>query len=278
MADILFIGGSVWQASTTSVWGMIAGRGVVGAAVGSASFVVPLYIGELAPGPWRGRMVTVSSLFITGGQVVAYVVGWWFSSREHGWRWMVGMGALPAVVQALIFVSMPETPRWLIKAGKTERARRVLERVYDGSEGMETERLVGGVLRRVEREILEEEDALSGRDARKQMHGLGAKLGRVQENFAQLVGVGANRRALAIACMLQGAQQLCGFVSRHFLHSPLWKGRSKAGYGLMYVHAELPHVLLRDHLRPRRLSLSNLDFPLHRLNKLCLHTRRLPLY
>lgn len=193
---------------------MIAGRSVVGAAVGSASFVVPLYIGELSPGPWRGRMVTISSLFITGGQVVAYVVGWWFSTTAHGWRWIVGLGALPALLQFGLLFFMPETPRWLVGAGKKEKARQVLMRVFQGSEGVDAKKLVNSLLRKVEKEILEEEEtAVGGREVGPAKHGFGAKLQRVQENFTQLVGIGGNRRALIIACMLQGAQQLCGFVS-----------------------------------------------------------------
>jgi SP family myo-inositol transporter-like MFS transporter 13 len=190
---------------------MIAGRGVVGAAVGSASFVVPLYIGELSPGPWRGRMVTVSSLFITGGQVVAYIVGWVFSTKLHGWRWIVGLGALPALVQFCLLFLMPETPRYLAKSGQKEKARRVLMKVYEGSEGVDAKRLVNSVLRRVERE------AAGGRIIVSTKQGWATKVEKVQYNFAQLVGIGGNRRALIIACMLQGAQQLCGFVSSAFI-------------------------------------------------------------
>lgn len=189
---------------------MIAGRSVVGAAVGSASFVVPLYISELSPSPFRGRLVVVASLFITGGQVVAYIVGWLFSVQVHGWRWMVGLGALPAAVQFFMLWFMPETPRWLVKAGRKERARRVLTRVYGGSAGVNVKALVHAVLRRVEREILEEEDVVVERDEGK--HGWSARMDKVQDSFGQLVGVGGNKRALIIACMLQGAQQLCGFV------------------------------------------------------------------
>jgi len=153
-------------------------------------------------------MVVVSSLFITGGQVVAYVVGWGFSETVHGWRWMVGLGALPAAVQVVLLWGMPETPRWLVKAGKPEAAKRVLGRVY-GIEGSEGRRLVGAVLRKVEREILKEED---GARERMGKGGWSVRLDKVQDNLSQLVGVGGNRRALIIACMLQGAQQLCGFV------------------------------------------------------------------
>lgn len=107
LADALFVLGALWQAFSTTVWGMILGRSVIGLAVGSASFVTPLYISEIAPAQWRGRLVTVSSLFITGGQVVAYLVGWAFSRVDGGWRWMVGLGAVPAVLQLLALLFMP---------------------------------------------------------------------------------------------------------------------------------------------------------------------------
>ena len=194
---------------------MIVGRSIVGAAVGSASFVVPLYISELSPSPFRGRLVVVSSLFITGGQVVAYIIGWLFSERLHGWRWMVGLGALPAAIQFVMLFFLPETPRYLVKAGRIQQARKVLGRVYKTDES--GTKLVNAVLRRVEKEIEEEEDAAGLRgtpDGTKS--GWRAKIERVQDNFSQLVVIGGNRRALIIACMLQGFQQLCGFVSLSF--------------------------------------------------------------
>jgi SP family myo-inositol transporter-like MFS transporter 13 len=195
---------------------MIGGRSVVGLAVGSASFVVPLYISELSPSPFRGRLVTVSSLFITGGQVVAYVVGWAFSTKVGGWRWMVGLGALPAAVQFCLMQGLPETPRWLVKVGRREQAKRVLERVYGGkgTNERDVKSLVTGVLRRVETEIYEE-DMAAGERAVPEAGKLGwrAKTARINDSFTQLIAVGGNRRALVIACMLQGFQQLCGFVS-----------------------------------------------------------------
>jgi SP family myo-inositol transporter-like MFS transporter 13 len=215
-ADVLFVVGALWQALTTSVWGMIGGRSVVGLAVGSASFVVPLYISELSPSPFRGRLVTVSSLFITGGQVVAYLVGWAFSARVGGWRWMVGLGALPAALQFCLMQGLPETPRWLVKVGRRELAKQVLGRVYGGkgTDERDVRSLVNGVLRRVEREIYEE-DMAAGERAVPEAGKLGwrAKTARINDSFTQLVAVGGNRRALIIACMLQGFQQLCGFVS-----------------------------------------------------------------
>src|ERR1700754_3408116 len=111
---------------------MIFGRSIVGLAIGGASLIVPLYLSELAPSHLRGRLVTVSLLFITGGQVVAYLVGWAFSTMPGGWRWMVGLGSVPAVVQIATLVFMPETPRYLAKAQKDAEARAVLRKVYHG--------------------------------------------------------------------------------------------------------------------------------------------------
>lgn len=218
VADILFILGALLQAWTSTVGGMIAGRSIVGAAVGSASFVVPLYISELSPSPFRGRLVVVSSLFITGGQVVAYIVGWLFSEKLHGWRWMVGLGSLPAAIQFVMLFLLPETPRYLVKAGQIQQARKVLGRVYKTDEN--GTKLVNAVLRRVEKEIEEEEDAAGLRGTHDMAKSAWrSKMDRIQDNFSQLVAIGGNRRALIIACMLQAFQQLCGFVSLFFSSS-----------------------------------------------------------
>lgn len=208
IADALFITGAVIQACSSTVAAMVVGRSVVGAAVGAASFVVPLYIAELAPAAHRGRLVTTTVVFITLGQVVAYVVGWLFGvygSAETAWRWMVGLGALPAAVQLCILFWMPETPRWLVKAGKSAVARKVIEDVtgrYAGSS-----RFVDATLKNIEIEVREEEQATRLRNSRTH-----ARFG-LPDSLSELLGVRRNKRALAIACLLQGLQQLCGFVS-----------------------------------------------------------------
>lgn len=205
LADALFIAGAIWQALSTSVLGMVLGRSIVGLAVGAASFVTPLYIAELAPRTARGRLVTVNQLFITGGQVVAYLIGWAFAGTGAGWRWMVGLGAAPAIVQAALMFGMPETPRWLVQRGRRERAGKVLGKVY----GEGADDVVQGILKSIEDEIREE------RATRKAVGGDDGRVAGVAETFGELLSVGGNRRALTIACLLQGAQQLCGFVRTH---------------------------------------------------------------
>ena len=122
-ADALFVVGALWQAASTTVWSMIIGRCTVGFAIGGASLIAPMYIAELAPGHLRGRLVTILVGFITGGQVVAYLIGWVFSTLPAGWRWMVGLGALPAIVQLVLIACMPESPRWLAKADRERRSQ-----------------------------------------------------------------------------------------------------------------------------------------------------------
>ncbi|RMZ80273.1 hypothetical protein DV738_g2849, partial [Chaetothyriales sp. CBS 135597] len=220
-ADVLFVVGALWQALTSTVAGMIAGRAVVGLAVGSASLITPLYISELAPSHLRGRLVTVSLLFITGGQVVAYLVGWGFSAVPAGWRWMVGLGAVPALVQVVLMVWMPETPRYLCKVQKEHEARAVLRKVYASSSAAisssngdrdEDEEQVQATMRAIQREIRDEEDAHAALKAASSSEEevRTARL-LLPATLRSLLVYPPHLRALTITCSLQGLQQLCGF-------------------------------------------------------------------
>lgn len=207
-ADLLFVVGALWQALTTSVSGMVIGRTVVGFAVGGASLVVPLYISELSPSAFRGKLVTLSTLLITLGQMVAYFIGYALSQQPGSWRWMVGLGAAPAVLQFSFMIMLPESPRWLVKAGKSTKARKVLQSVYTAG----TDKVVEGVLHAIKTEIIEEEATSIDVSTTVTGNGLQSWLVRTRNRSAELFHVGGNRRALTIACLLQGLQQLCGFV------------------------------------------------------------------
>jgi SP family myo-inositol transporter-like MFS transporter 13 len=212
VADILFILGAVLQAISLNVWIMIAGRSIVGLAVGAGSFVAPLYIAELAPAPFRGRLITIVVLFVTLGQVVAYIIGWAYVEYggSDGWRWLVGLGAVPATMQGLLMLFMPETPRWLVMVRRHDEARVVLDKVFGG--GLDAQKIVDVVLKGVINEVQEEHKAKRGR-LRDGMQKDTNWLTEAKDTWAELFRVPGNRRALTIACLLQGLQQLCGFVS-----------------------------------------------------------------
>lgn len=212
-ADLLFIAGALLQALSGTVAAMVAGRAVVGLGVGAASFVTPLYLAEMAPAAHRGRLVTMNNLFVTLGQVVAYLVGWALAAQAGGWRWMVGLGAVPAALQCALVVLMPETPRWLVRAGRTDEARAVVRRVEGAGPGPGASAATtsaDAVLRDIEEEVREEEQATKAR--RRGKNGEARGLALWLDGWDELLSVRRNRRALVIACLLQGLQQLCGFV------------------------------------------------------------------
>ncbi|EFW98931.1 glycoside hydrolase family 72 [Grosmannia clavigera kw1407] len=234
-ADVLFVAGALVQAGSHTVGAMVAGRSVVGVAVGAASFVVPLYIAEVSPAAHRGRLVTINVLFVTLGQVVAYVLGWLlaaFLDVRLAWRCMVGLGAVPAVVQAvLLLASMPESPRWLVRVGRPADARLVIARILavppDAPDTVDT-------LRAIEAEVRQEHEASRLRHHR-QLQRRSARLTTTSipilsrlvarldgSAWSALFAVRRNRRALAIACLLQGLQQLCGFNSLMYFSATIF--------------------------------------------------------
>lgn len=158
-------------------------------------------------------LVTLSILFVTAGQVVAYVIGWVLSSHEHGWRWMVGLGTLPAIIQSILMVFLPETPRWLMLSGRTQEARVVLKKVYAAG----SEAIVKEVLQGIETEMIEEDVASQTMYPSTPEETAWPWFTRLQRGMEELFSIGGNRRALTIACLLQGLQQLCGFVFQSLL-------------------------------------------------------------
>src|SRR5881392_451093 len=109
---------------------LIASRAVLGLAIGLASTNVPVYLSEVAPPHARGWVVSLFQLAVTVGIVVAYLTDYAFAGVE-GWRWMLGLAVAPALVFGIGMIFLPETPRWLIRGGHHEVARRVLVRIRE---------------------------------------------------------------------------------------------------------------------------------------------------
>ena len=130
---VVFIVGAITSAAAPEVVTLVISRLIVGVAVGLASAVAPVYISEVAPPEERGRLVTFFQLAVTIGIVVAYGVGLAFDPIE-GWRWMLGLGAVPAIVLGLGMLRMPQSPRWLVMAGAEYEARAVLARIRAGDQ------------------------------------------------------------------------------------------------------------------------------------------------
>src|SRR6058998_3139332 len=120
--------GALASAAAPSPAILIASRVVLGLAIGLASTNVPVYLSEVAPPHARGWVVSLFQLAVTVGILVAYLVDYAFAGVE-GWRWMLGLAVVPALVFGAGMFFLPETPRWLIRGGHHESAHRVLVRI-----------------------------------------------------------------------------------------------------------------------------------------------------
>ncbi|MFA6349714.1 MAG: sugar porter family MFS transporter [Candidatus Omnitrophota bacterium] len=129
---VLFSLGAVGSAFSQSIPVMIACRFVIGLAIGVASYVAPLYISEISPANVRGALVSLNQLMITCGIVVSYLVDYMIAEGQNEWRWMFGFGAIPAMILLIGMIYLPETPRWLVKQGLIDKARKVLGRIGNG--------------------------------------------------------------------------------------------------------------------------------------------------
>jgi sugar porter (SP) family MFS transporter len=129
VSAVLFLVSAVGCALPRTITEFVVFRFIGGLGIGSAAVLSPLYIAEIAPARVRGALVSVNQLAIVTGILLAYFVNWIFaSSGPSNWRWMFGMGALPSVLFFLLLLRVPESPRWLVKKGREDEARRILTR------------------------------------------------------------------------------------------------------------------------------------------------------
>ncbi|XP_053717380.1 proton myo-inositol cotransporter-like [Synchiropus splendidus] len=188
LASFFFTVGGIVLSSAPGKEVLLVGRLIVGVGLGIASMTVPVYIAEASPPHLRGQLVTVNTLFITGGQFTASLVDGAFSYLQHdGWRYMLGLSVLPAVIQFVGFLFLPESPRWLIQRGLTQKARRVLSQIR-GNQNIDEE--YDSI-----KNSIEEEEKDSGGD--------GPVIWR-------MLTYPPTRRALIVGCGIQMFQQLSG--------------------------------------------------------------------
>lgn len=125
---ILFFLSAVGSAIAPDVNVFMLFRLLGGISIGASSVVAPVYISEIAPPEYRGRMVISFQFNIVLGILMAYVSNYLFEgSGDNDWRWMLGIVALPSLVFSVMMRFTPETPRWLLlHKGDEAKARQVL--------------------------------------------------------------------------------------------------------------------------------------------------------
>ncbi|KAL2436833.1 Myo-inositol transporter 1 [Exophiala dermatitidis] len=193
-ACALFVIGTVLQTCAYSVEQFGVGRFVVGLGVGSAAMIVPLYIGELAPAKYRGRMIAFNNMSVTFGQLVASALGAGFQHvKGEGWRATVGIGAFPPLALAALLLLCPESPRQLVSHSKHEAADAVLLRIYPTSSREQR----SAKIQAIEMSIHEATSAMTDES--------------IWVTFKRVFTTPATGRAVLTACVIMAISQLGGF-------------------------------------------------------------------
>ena len=130
LAAIVFMLSSIAMAWAPERSFFIAARFCAGIGVGMASVLSPMYIAEISPAQLRGRMVALNQLTIVIGILITNLVN--YSLRNFGneaWRWMFGLGAVPAFLFFIGAWFLPESPRWLYSSGNATKAKIILQKI-----------------------------------------------------------------------------------------------------------------------------------------------------
>lgn len=134
IAALLFACSSLGMALSHRFPLFILTRTVAGIGVGMASMLSPLYIAEISPAAVRGRNVAINQLTIVLGILITNLVNYFLAARgAASWRWMFGLGVVPSSLFLVGVIWLPESPRWLMKAGRKDEALKVLAKIGDAA-------------------------------------------------------------------------------------------------------------------------------------------------
>ncbi|KAL1326288.1 hypothetical protein HN51_036365 [Arachis hypogaea] len=233
LADALFLTGAIIMAAATNPAILIVGRVFVGLGVGMASMASPLYISEASPTRVRGALVSLNSFLITGGQFLSYLINLAFTKAPGTWRWMLGVAAVPAIVQILLMFSLPESPRWLYRKGRYEEGQAILKKIYP-PEDVEGE--IQALKESVDLEIKESESSekinmmklLKTTAVRRGLYaGMGLQIFQqfvgintvmyYSPTIVQLAGFASNRTALLLSLITSGLNAFGSILSIYFI-------------------------------------------------------------
>lgn len=134
LAAAIFGISALGMAFSTGLTEFVIMRFAAGIGVGMASMLSPMYIAEISPASVRGRNVAINQLTIVAGILVTNLVNYSLSDNgPEAWRWMFGLGVIPSALFFLGVLWLPESPRWLIKAGRLSQAEEVLHKIGGAS-------------------------------------------------------------------------------------------------------------------------------------------------
>ena len=145
---ILFFVSALGCAAAWSWLSFVVFRFIAGLAIGGSSVLGPMYIAEIAPAKWRGRLVGFFQFNVVFGILLAYLSNYLIGTLALGdaeWRWKLGISALPAALFFLMLFVIPRSPRWLVKKGRLAEAGQVLLQLGDTNEQDDLRQIVASI-------------------------------------------------------------------------------------------------------------------------------------
>lgn len=218
----------------------VVARILSGVAIGASSMICPVYIAELAPPVWRGRLGSLFQLGIVVGIFVTLFINRWIQRPDdlswntaYGWRWMLAAEAVPALFFLCLLLFVPESPRWLVQDGREPEAHKILR-------------------------------AIGGSDyAREEIAAVRAVLRQETGSFSELFAP-AYRLPLLIALVLMAGSQFSGINAIMYYSTEIFQGatgnaqaafNSSVWIGLVNLAATFIAILLIDRAGRRALLL-----------------------
>ncbi|MEU2119303.1 sugar porter family MFS transporter [Streptomyces sp. NPDC016459] len=209
ISAVLFAVSAVGSALPFALWDLALWRVIGGFAIGMASVIGPAYIAEVAPAAYRGRLGSFQQAAIVIGIAISQLVNYGILQLADGdqrgeiggleaWQWMLGVMVVPAVLYGMLSFAIPESPRFLISVGKTDRAKEVLAEVE--GHGVDLDRRVAEIDRAMRSEH--------------------------KSTFQDLLATGARFKLLPIVWVgigLSVFQQLVGINVAFYYSATLWQ-------------------------------------------------------
>jgi sugar porter (SP) family MFS transporter len=137
---VLYVISATGCAFAWNWYALVAFRFIGGLGIGASSVVGPMYIAEISPAKWRGRLVGFFQFNVVAGILIAYLSNYLLGLENFGefeWRWKLGVSGIPALLFLLMLFTIPRSPRWLVSKGRNPEAREVLRQI--GEEDIEGE-------------------------------------------------------------------------------------------------------------------------------------------
>lgn len=143
----LYLLSAIGSALAPEVYSFMVSRFIGGLGVGISTVAAPLFISEIAPPKYRGRLAGMFQFNIVFGILVAYLSNALLGGiDENAWRWMLGVEALPALIYTLLAIGLPESPRWLIiKKNDREGGLKIFRKTNSTASEQELQELVDEV-------------------------------------------------------------------------------------------------------------------------------------